>query len=34
MENIVSNSQCGFKKDFNALQCLKGNIEKAETIMD
>ena len=33
MENILSNFQCGFRKGFNALQCLKGMIEKAKRII-
>ena len=34
MENILSNFQCGFRKGFNAQQCLTGMIEKAKRIMD
>ena len=34
MENILSNFQYGFRKDFNAQQCLIGMIEKAKGIMD
>ena len=34
MENILSNFQCGFRKGFNAQQCLIGIIEKAKRIMD
>ena len=34
MQNILSNSQCGFRKGFNAQQCLTGMIEKAKRIMD
>ena len=30
MENILSNFQYGFRKDFNAQQCLIGMIEKAK----
>ena len=34
MENILSNFQCGFRKDFNTQQCLIEMIEKAKRIMD
>ena len=34
MESILSNFQCGFRKGFNAQQCLIGLIEKAKRIMD
>ena len=34
MENILSNFQYGFRRDFNAQQCLIGMIEKAKGIMD
>ena len=34
MENILSNSQCDFRKGFKAQQCLIGMIEKAKRIMD
>ena len=34
MESILSNFQCGFRKGFNAQQCLIGMIEKAKRIMD
>ena len=34
MENILSNFQCGFKKGFNAQQCLSDMIEKCKGIMD
>ena len=34
MENMLSNFQCGFRKGFNAQQCLISIIEKAKRIMD
>ena len=34
MENILSNSQCDFRKGFKAQQCLISMIEKAKRIMD
>ena len=34
MGNILSNFQCGFRKGFNALQCLIGIIEKGKGRMD
>ena len=34
MENIPSNFHCGFRKGFNAQQCLIGMVEKAIGIMD
>ena len=34
MENILSYSQKGFRKDFNAEQCLIGMIETAKGVMD
>ena len=34
MGNILSNFQCGFRKDFNGRQCLMGMIEKAKGVMD
>ena len=34
IENIFSNFQCGFRKGFNAQQCLLGMIEKAKGVMD
>ena len=34
MENILSNFQCGFRKGFNAQQCLIGMKEKIKGIMD
>ena len=34
MENILSSFHCGFRKGFNAQQCLIGMIEKAKRIMD
>ena len=34
MENILSNSQCDFRKGFKAQQCLIGMIEKAKRIMN
>ena len=34
MGNILSNFQCGFRKGFNALQCLIGIMEKAKGRMD
>ena len=34
MDHILSSFQCGFRKGFNAQQCLIGMIEKAKRIMD
>ena len=34
METILSNFQCGFRKGFDAKQCLVGMIEKATRIMN
>ena len=34
MENILSFFQCGFRKGFNAQQCLIEMIEKAKNIID
>ena len=34
MENILSNLQCGFRKGFNAQQCLISMTEKAKGVMD
>ena len=34
METILANFQCGFRKGFNAQQCLVGMIKKAKGIMD
>ena len=34
MENILFDFQCGFRKGFNAQQCLIGMIEKAKRTMD
>ena len=34
MENILSNFQCGFRKGFNAEQCLIGMIEKSKGLLD
>ena len=34
MENILSNFQCGCRKDFNTHQCLINMIEKAKQVMD
>ena len=34
MDNILSNFQCGFRKVFNAQQCLIGMIENAKGIMN
>ena len=34
MDNILSSFQCGFRKGFNAQQCLIGMIEKAKRITD
>ena len=34
MENILSNFLCGFRKGFNAQQCLIGMIKKAKRIMN
>ena len=33
-EDILTNFQCGFRKGFNAQQCLTAMIEKAKGIMD
>ena len=34
MENILSNFQCGFRKGFNAEQCLIGMVEKSKGLLD
>ena len=34
MENILSNFQCSFRKDFNAQQCRIGMIERTKDVMD